>query len=81
LLVHNLAMTKPPSKKLDQSSYRKTSFRIPPDLYDEITADAERNGRSMNAEIIARLQTDQLAGILSELADVKTMIRKLLDKS
>lgn len=74
-------MTKPPPKKLDQSNYRKTSFRIPPDLYDEIAADAERNGRSMNAEIIAKLQTDQGAAILSELADVKTMIRKLLDKS
>jgi hypothetical protein len=74
-------MTKSPSKKLDQSSYRKTSFRIPPDLYDEITADAERNGRSINAEIIARLRADQFADILSEMADVKAMIRKLLDKS
>lgn len=74
-------MTKSPPKKLDQSNYRKTSFRIPPDLYDEIAADAERNGRSMNAEIIARLQADHFAAVASELAEMKVMIRKLLDKS
>lgn len=76
-----LGMTKPPKKKNDQSEYVKSALRLPPDLHAKVSADADRNVRSMNAEIIARLQVDQLADILSELADMKAMIRKLLDKS
>lgn len=76
-----LGMTKPPAKKHDQSEYIKSALRLPPDLHAKVSADADRNVRSMNAEIIARLQVDQLAAIVSELAEMKAMIRKLLDKS
>lgn len=34
-------------------------LRLPPGLRDQIQADADRNGRSMNAEIIARLSGTQ----------------------
>lgn len=73
-------MKKPPVKKLDQSDYIKTNIRLPPQLHAEVIAEGERNGRSMNAEIIARLQQDKVAEVLSELADLKSMMRVLMDK-
>lgn len=74
-------MTKPPIKKLDQSEYIKTNLRLPPKLHASITKEAELQGRSMNAEILARLQVDQNAALLAELADIKAMLRKLMDQS
>jgi hypothetical protein len=39
-----------------QDNYIKTAFRLPRDLHGELTAVAESKGRSLNAEIIERLQ-------------------------
>lgn len=36
--------------------YPQYKLRMPPELKDEISKLAEQNGRSMNAEIIARLE-------------------------
>lgn len=72
-------MTKPPEKKLTQSDDIKFNLRLPRQMYAEVAAEAERNCRSMNAEIIARLQADHDAAVLAELAEVKSMLRKLLD--
>lgn len=44
-------MTKPPSKQLDQFV-----LRLPDGMRDRIKAAAEANNRSMNAEIVARLE-------------------------
>lgn len=40
----------------DQSDFLKTALRLPRDLHARIQKAAELSGRSMNAEIIARLQ-------------------------
>lgn len=70
-------MTKPPTKKLSQSHYIKTALRLPPDLHSALQADAERAGRSLNAEILARLQ--DRGEIAAELAVIRTTLRKILD--
>lgn len=73
-------MTNPPTKKTTQKNFVNTNLRLPPDLHETIRTSAEKNGRSANAEIIARLQQNDTASILAELADVKTMLRKVLDQ-
>lgn len=40
----------------DQSDFLKTALRLPRDLHARIQQAAEASGRSMNAEIVARLQ-------------------------
>ena len=69
-------MKKPPIKKLDQTDYVKTTLRLPPDLHKELLAGAERAGRSLNAEILARLQGSDLK---SELGNIKSTLREILD--
>jgi hypothetical protein len=39
-----------------QDDYLKTALRLPRDLHKQIHQAAEQEGRSMNAEIVARLQ-------------------------
>ena len=74
-------MTKPPIKKPNQKHYTHSAVRLPPELNEEIKLAAEHNGRSMNAEIIARLQASPLDTVLAEMADLKRMMRTLLDQS
>ena len=73
-------MTNPPKKKTYQKDYIHSAIRFPPDLYEEIKADAEANGRSMNAEVLARVRPDRLDMVLGELAEIKIMMRKILDQ-
>lgn len=40
----------------DQSDFLKTALRLPRELHSKIQEAAEANGRSMNAEIVQRLQ-------------------------
>lgn len=56
--------TEPPSRALD-----KFVLRFPDGMRDRIAAEAKANGRSMNAEIIARLEkTLEDDDLLAELA-------------
>lgn len=73
-------MKKPPIKTTSQESYVHSAVRMPPELRVSIKIAAEKNGRSMNAEILARLQDNQMEPVLQELADLKQMMRKLLDQ-
>lgn len=77
-------MQKPPIQKPRKIPPIKTAFRLPPDLHAEIKATADRNGRPMNAEIIARLQAAPVQERLDELiksnTELKRMVKQLLDK-
>lgn len=83
-LRKNRAMQKPPSQKPTQQDYIKTALRLPRELHAEIQDAAERQGRTMNAEILARLQaapiTDQLATQARDIAELKRMVKELLEK-
>lgn len=73
----------PPTKKNSQESYINTGVRLPVALHTELRDAAERNGRSMNAEIIARLQAEPvyvaLADIKRQSTAMKAMMREILD--
>lgn len=73
-------MTKPPRTRPEQKHYVQSAVRFPPELRDEIHAAAERNGRSFNAEVLARLHGSPLDDLRAELAEVKAMVRKVLDQ-
>lgn len=68
-----------PSKQLP----RKT-FRLPVTLHQELLASAERNCITLNAEVIARLQSasvlDRLDKVDRELAELKAMLRDIIGK-
>jgi len=77
-------MQKPPLKKSSQDSYIKSAVRFPPQLHRELQDAAERNGRTMNAEIISRLlatpTNEKLDNILKSNNEMKQLIKELLDK-
>ena len=73
-------MTKPPIKKVSQKDYVHSAVRLPPALRDEIRAAAERNGRSVNAEILARLQSGPADAVMIELARLRAMVQQLIDR-
>jgi len=72
-------MTNPPKQKKTQHGYVQSAVRMPPELRDELREAAESHGRTMNAEILARLQSDKLDAVMSELTDLKAMLRKVMD--
>lgn len=72
-------MTKPPARKTIQDDWIKTALRLPRDLHAELQAGADINAQSLNAEILQRLQLRQHQAVMDELAEVKAMLRKLMD--
>ncbi len=58
----------------DAADHQRITLRIPPGLHARLMAEAERNGRSLNAEVIARLEAgaadDPRPGIRPRTADV-----------
>jgi len=70
---------KKPTKVAD---YTRKSLRIPDDLYAEIVAAAEGNARTINAEIVARLQersdADKFGKLSREIADIKSIELEIL---
>lgn len=41
---------------IDQKNFVKTALRLPPDLHAAVHEEAQRNGRSYNAELVERIQ-------------------------
>lgn len=72
-------MTKPITTN-SQQDYIKTSLRLPGNLRDELLDAAARNGHSMNAEILARLQGSPLDDLKRQNEEIKETLRKILDK-
>jgi hypothetical protein len=63
------------SRVATQDDYVKTALRLPRGLHGEVMAAAEANGRSFNAEIIARLSARALQ---EDIADIKRGVLHLL---
>lgn len=49
-------MSRTSPKKTSQADYVKTALRMPPSLHQQIHQAAERNHRTFNGEILARLE-------------------------
>jgi hypothetical protein len=77
-------MNKPPIQKPKRKPPVNTGVRLPPDLHEEIHTSAKLADRSMNAEIITRLRVSpveaRLNDMAAQIAELKAMLRKVLDK-
>ena len=82
LLTDHLGMQKPPKFTGSQDEYVKTALRLPAALHTELKDAAERNGHSMNAEILARLQEAPALARLDRIGkdqrEIKAMVREML---
>jgi predicted transcriptional regulator len=71
--------------KIPNKQEKRVTFRLPDKLHKELQEAAERNCITLNAEAIARLQSasvlDRLAKQEIEIAELKSMLRELLDKT
>lgn len=72
-------MTRPPKTKTAPSAPIKTTIRLAPDVHAELLAAAEENRRSINAELLARVHGSQLGALRREIAELKAMLREVLD--
>ena len=74
----NRAM-KIPTEQID-----RFTFRLPASLLEELRAVAAVHGHSVNAEILARVEAapihDQLAAQARDIAELKRMVKELLEK-
>jgi hypothetical protein len=52
---------------------------MPPELHAELQDAADMNGRSLNAEILARIQESPLDELRRQNTELKTMVREILD--
>jgi predicted HicB family RNase H-like nuclease len=73
-------MTITPKKRPTQKDYEHTAVRLPPALKNELRTAAEINGRSLNAEVLARLQDNRLDAVMAELAQLRTMVQILINR-
>jgi hypothetical protein len=71
-------MSTPPIQKPKQQNHIKTAIRMPTDLHQELTAAAEQNGHSLNAEMLSRLSSSPLDDIKRQNEELKMMLRQVL---
>jgi hypothetical protein len=78
--VKNRAMSIPPKKK----PYSKKNVRLPDDLWARAELEADRNGRTLNAELTARLLEAYAQPTLADLGqkqdEMGQLVRQLLNE-
>jgi hypothetical protein len=67
------------TKQDDKLKPVKRTTRYPPDLFEWLESERQRSGRTFNEEVINRLRVDELAKLHDEVAELKSMIREVLD--
>jgi len=79
----NRAMRKPPIQKTAKDDQVKTALRLPVGLREEMKDAAQRAGHSLNDEILGRCMAaslaDRLTALESENAEIKVMLREVLE--
>lgn len=50
-----------------KNDHFRSQFRLPNDLYERLKAEAERGGRSLNGEIVARLEASFEPGMIDQV--------------
>jgi hypothetical protein len=71
-------MKTPPIRQHQQKNHIKTALRIPTALHEELVAAAERNGHSLNAEMLSRLSASPLDDIKQQNEELKMMLHQVL---
>lgn len=67
-----------------QLTFSKRTLRLPTDLLTKADAEAERNGRSFNAEVIAKLNEayaqPTLADLIQKQDEMRQLVRQVLEE-
>jgi hypothetical protein len=71
-------MNTPPIQQPKQKNHVKTAIRMPAALHHELSAAAEQNGHSLNAEMLYRLSSSPLDDIKRQNEELKMMLRQVL---
>lgn len=71
-------MTKPPVQQPKQTDYVKTAIRLPRSLHEALTEAATQNDRSLNDEMLARLNTSPFEEMKRQNEELKMMLRQVL---
>jgi hypothetical protein len=72
-------------KKLatSQDEYHRTALRLPRDLHQQVLRAAEAAGRTMNAELLARIAgADEVTAnkeLVRQNAELKAMLREIME--
>jgi hypothetical protein len=66
-------------KRLPPSEFVKKTTRFPAPLFQELEESRIRNGRTFNAEVVARLQVDEVTELRKEVAELKSLVREVLE--
>lgn len=61
-------------KIMEDDRFTRITLRIPKDLHEQLTAQAEKKSRSMNAEIITRLEKS-----ISDSPEANELARQIAD--
>lgn len=72
-------MNKPPLQQPKQKNYVKTAIRIPTPLHEALILAAERNGHSLNAEMLTRLNASPIDELKRQNDELKMMLREVLN--
>lgn len=73
-------MTKPPIQKPVHKDSVTTYIRIPRELHAQIQEAADRESRSLTAELLLRLQSAPWDDIKRQNEEIKSMLRLLLKR-
>lgn len=70
---------------MEKDLYR-SQFRLPQSLYEKLKGEADKNRRSVNAELVARLEASFTDDRVSALAEIITLnfddvIREVIERS
>lgn len=72
-------MKKPPLQQSRKRDYVATAVRLPRALHLDLKQAAEHAGRSLNAEIVSRLEASRTDSLSTDINEIKSNLRKVLD--
>jgi len=72
---------------MSEDNYKRITFRLPNDLHIKMVGESKKSGRSMNAEIIHRLEEsfnnsnpDKMASVMESLINKVQVLEQRIDK-
>lgn len=71
-------MNKPPVQQPRKEEQTTTALRLPKSLHEELKRAADENFRSLNDEMVSRLDTTLLKEITRQNDELKMMLREVL---
>lgn len=72
-------MRKSPAEKTTQPDTVKPNLKWPRDLHEALVAEAAKEDRSLNSLVISKLRQNPVEQLRQENAELRGMVREILD--